>query len=101
MPGWREKINATIEPLDAYLDDRLLIVSGLYLLSFLILDVPPWKACVVVLAIYGCLILQIARRAITALSILLFAAAMAKWTDIAGINEVATAAHQALQKLAQ
>ena len=31
----------------------------------------------------------------------LFAAAMATWTDIGGINELATAAHRALQNFAQ
>ena len=41
----------------------VLIVSGMYLVSFLILDVVLWKTCVVVLGIYGCLILHIGRRA--------------------------------------
>jgi hypothetical protein len=101
MSGWREKLLTAIEPLDPYLADRVLVVSGLYLLSFLILDVILWKACVLTLAVYGLLILQIWRRAVEAICIVLFAAAMAKWTDIAGINEVATTAHQALQNLAR
>jgi hypothetical protein len=101
MPDWREKLLAVIEPLDPYLADRVLVVPGLYLVSFLILDVILWKACVLALAVYGLLILQIWRRAVEALCMLLFATAMAKWTDIAGINEVATAAHQALQHLAR
>ena len=95
MSAWGEKLYAAIEPLDPYLDDRVLIVSGLYLLSFLILDVVLLKACVLVIAVYACLILPIGRRAVEALCILLFAAAMARWTDIAGINELATAVHLA------
>jgi hypothetical protein len=82
-------------------DDRLNVVSGLYLLSFLVLDVAPWKACVLVLTIHGCLILQIGQRTIATLCILLFAAAMARWTDIAGINELAETARQSLVHLAQ
>jgi hypothetical protein len=37
MSDWGEKLYAAIEPADPYLDDRVLIISGLYLLSSLIL----------------------------------------------------------------
>jgi hypothetical protein len=101
MPDWGEKLYAAIEPLDPYLDDQVLIVSGLYLSSFLILDVPLWKACVVTLVVYICQLKAVGRRSTAMLSIPLFAVAMAKWTDIAGFNELAEIALHGLHNLAQ
>jgi hypothetical protein len=82
-------------------DDRLLIVSGLYLLSFLEFDVGIVKSFTVSFAAYVMMILPLGRRFLEHLCILLFVAAMAKWSDIAGINALASAAHQGLQNLAQ
>jgi hypothetical protein len=86
---WREKLYDAIEPLDPYLDDRVLVVSTVYLASLLILDVTPWKACVIVAVVYGFLILKIGQRSIHGVCAVLFAVAMVRWTDIAGINELA------------
>ena len=76
------------------------MVSGASLLSLLILDVLLWKACVVTLAIYVCMVIPIGRRAVEASCALMFAVAMAKWTDIGRINEVAGAAKDSLIHLA-
>ena len=54
--------SSAIELLDPYLDDRVLVVSTVYLASLLIRDVTPWKACVLVAAVYGFLILKIGQR---------------------------------------
>jgi hypothetical protein len=99
--GWREKLYAAIEPADPYLDDRLLIVSGLYLFSFLEFDVGIVKSFAAVFAVYVMMVLPLGRRFVEYLSVLLFAAAMARWTDIAGINALASAAHQGLRHFAQ
>ena len=96
MSNWGQKLYAAIEPLDPYLDDRVLIVSGLCLSSFLVFDVELWKASAVTLAVYSLMIFKIGPRVITALCILLFAAAMARWTNIAGINELAAIARHSL-----
>lgn len=101
MAGWCDKLYASIEPLDPYLEDRVLIVCGLYLFSFLVLDVAIWKASVVVFVVYVCLILPIGRRVVEGLCLLLLTFAMAKWTDIAGINALAEAARNSLVHLAQ
>jgi hypothetical protein len=92
--GWRENLYAAIEPADPYLDDRLLIVSGLYLLSFLEFDVSLVKSLAVAFAAYVMMVLPLGRNLLERLCILLFAAAMAKWMNIAGINDLAETARQ-------
>jgi peptidoglycan/LPS O-acetylase OafA/YrhL len=82
-------------------DDRLFIVSGLYLFSFLEFDVGIVKSFAAVFAVYVMMVLPLGRRFVEYLSVLLFAAAMARWTDIAGINALASAAHQGLRRFAQ
>jgi hypothetical protein len=77
-------------------DDRLLIVSGLYLLSFLEFDVGIVKSFAAAFAAYVMMVLPLGRRFLEHLCILLFVAAMARWTNIAGINELAASAHQGL-----
>jgi hypothetical protein len=92
--GWRERLYAAIEPADPYLDDRLLIVSGLYLLSFHEFDVAIVKSFAAAFAAYVMMVLPLGRRFLEHLCILLFAAAMVRWTNIAGINELAETVRQ-------
>jgi hypothetical protein len=91
VAGWREKLYDAIEPLDPYLDDRVLVVSGLYLLSFLEFDIGIVKSLAVAFAAYVMLVLPLGRRLVEHLCVLLFVAAMARWTNIAGINELVAA----------
>jgi hypothetical protein len=86
---------------DNLFDDRLLIVSGLYLLSFLEFDVGIVKSVTVAFAAYVMMVLPLGRRLLEHLCILLFAAAMLRWTNIAGINELAEVARQGLVHIAQ
>jgi hypothetical protein len=94
MAGWRKKLYDAVEHLDPYFDDRLLIVSGLYLLGFLEFDVAIVKSSTAALAAYVMMILPLGRRFIEYLCVLLIVVAMARWTDIAGINELASAGLQ-------
>jgi hypothetical protein len=82
-------------------DDRLLIVSGLYLLSFLEFDVGIVKSFAAAFAAYVMMVLPLGRRFLEHLCILLFAVAIAKWTNIAGVNELAETARQSLIHIAQ
>jgi hypothetical protein len=82
-------------------DDRLLVVSGLYLLSFLEFDVGIVKSFASAFAVYVMMALPLGRRFLEHLCILLFAAAILRWTNIAGINELAETARQNLTHLAQ
>jgi hypothetical protein len=82
-------------------DDRLVIVSGLYLLSFLEFDVGIVKSLAVASAAYVMMVLPLGRRFLERVCILLFAAAMLRWTNVAGINEVAEVARHGLLHFAQ
>jgi hypothetical protein len=84
--GWREKLYAAIEPADPYLDDRLLIVSGLYLLSLLEFDVGIVKSCAATFAAYTMMVLPLGRRFLESVCVLLFVAAILRWTNVAGIK---------------
>ena len=72
-------------------DDRLVIVSGLYLLSFLEFDVGIVKSFAAAFAAYVMMALPLGGRFLEHLCILLFGAAILRWTNIAGINELAAA----------
>jgi hypothetical protein len=82
-------------------DDRLLIVSGLYLLSFMEFDVSIVKSFGVAFAAYVMMVLPLGRRFLEHLCILLFVAAVLRWTDVAGINALAENARYSLISLAQ
>jgi hypothetical protein len=96
VADWRERLYDAIEPADPYLDDQVLIVSIMYLLSCLAFDVGFVKSFAVAFAAYVMLVLPLGRRFLEYLCILLFAASVARWTDIAGINELAAAGLQHL-----
>jgi hypothetical protein len=82
-------------------DDRLLIVSGLYLLSFLEFDVGFLKSLAAAFAAYLMMALPLGRRFLERVCVLLFVATMLRWMDFAGINELADVALHGLQNLAR
>jgi hypothetical protein len=65
---------------------------------FLSFDVGLAKSCAVAVAAYSLLFFRIGTRVVQSLSAILLIVALVHWTDIAGINELATAAHQGLQQ---
>ena len=81
-------------------DDRLLVVSGLYFLSFLEFDVGILKSFASAIAAYVMMALPLGRHFLERLCVLLFFCAILKWTNIAGINEVAAVARYSLINLA-
>jgi hypothetical protein len=85
---------------ESMFDDRAVIVMGLYVLGLMAFDVVSWKAIAFGAAAYALTVVRIAPRPVGVLGVAIFFAAMARWTDIAGINELAETAHQSLIHLA-
>ena len=82
-------------------DDRTAIVTGLYFIGLLVLDAMVWKAIVFAATAYVLMVMKVAPRLVGIVGTAIFFAAVAKWTDIAGIDELAEAARHGLQHLVQ
>jgi hypothetical protein len=81
-------------------DDRTAVITGLYFVGLLALGTEIWKAAVFTIAAYFLIVMKVAPRPIGIMGAAIFFAAMAKWTDIAGINELVEAARQGFVHLA-
>jgi hypothetical protein len=75
-------------------DDRAVIVMGLYVLGLMAFDAVAWKAIAFGAVAYVMTVVRIAPRPVGVLGVAIFFAAMARWTNIAGVNELAAAAQQ-------
>jgi hypothetical protein len=82
-------------------DDRTAVIAGLYFVGLLALGTTIWKATVFTVVAYILMVVKIAARPIGIVGVAIFFAAMARWTDIAGINELAEVARNGIVHLAQ
>jgi len=82
-------------------DDRTAIVTGLYFIGLLVLDAMVWKAIVFAATAYALMVMKVAPRPVGIVGAAIFFAAMARWTDIAGIDELAETARHSLVHLTE
>jgi hypothetical protein len=85
----REAIVEWAEAHESLFDDRTIVVTVLNFVGLFALGTAIWKATVFAVAAYLLMVLKVAPRPIGVVGAAIFFAAMARWTDIAWLNQLA------------